>query len=257
MNLLFQKKESIKQKINEAEANDNLDELMNLEDDYEEVTEEIASVCAQRNRDIVKEYLEQGDDDEPHNQLKTWRLKKKLAPKNSEDPPTAKINKNGELVSDKSALEKLYLDTYVDRLQPNQTPEDLQDIVKLKNLLFGLRLNLSSKNTSREWTLSDLDKVLKSLTNNKARDAHGHAYELFKYGGRYLKLSLLRMCNLTKRMQLYPDIFQPSNISSIYKLKGRKDDLSNDRGVFNVVKLPTPGEAKAKAMPGRLYIHTK
>ena len=53
----------------------------------------------------------------------------------------------------------------------------------------------------------------------------------------YLKLSLLRMCNLTKRMQLYPDIFQPSNISSIYKLKGRKDDLANDRGVFNVVKL--------------------
>ena len=71
LNLLFQKKESIKQKINEAEANDNLDELMNLEDDYEEVTEEIATVCAQRNRDIVKEYLEQGDDDEPHNQLKT------------------------------------------------------------------------------------------------------------------------------------------------------------------------------------------
>ena len=82
-----------------------------------------------------------------------------------------------------------------------------------------------------------MDKVLKSLKSNKARDAHGHVYELFKYGGRYLKLSLLRMCNLTKRMQLYPDIFQPSNISSIYKLKGRKDDLSNDRGVFNVVKL--------------------
>ena len=114
---------------------------------------------------------------------------------------------------------------------------DLQDIVKLKNLLFALRLNMSSKNTSREWTISDLEKVLKSLTNNKARDAHGHVYELFKYGGRHLKLSLLRMCNLTKQMQLYPDVFQPSNISSIYKSKGRKDDLANDRGVFNVVKV--------------------
>jgi hypothetical protein len=78
---------------------------------------------------------------------------------------------------------------------------------------------------------------LKCLKSNKARDAHGHVYELFKYGGRYLKLSLLRMCNLTKQMQLYPDIFQPSNISSLYKLKGRKDDLANDRGVFNVVKV--------------------
>ena len=85
--------------------------------------------------------------------------------------------------------------------------------------------------------MSDLEKVLKSLKNNKARDSHGHTYELFKFGGRHLKLSLLRMLNLTKSLQIYPDIFQPSNISSIYKLKGRKDDLTNDRGIFNVVKL--------------------
>ena len=85
--------------------------------------------------------------------------------------------------------------------------------------------------------MSDLEKVLKMLTNGKARDAHGHIYELFKYGGRHLKLSLLRKCNLTKSLQVYPDIFQPSNISSLYKQRGRKDDLNNDRGVFNVVKL--------------------
>ena len=38
-------------------------------------------------------------------------------------------------------------------------------------------------------------------------------------------------------MQEYPDIFQLSNITSIYKSKGRKDDLNSDRGVFNVVKI--------------------
>jgi hypothetical protein len=40
-----------------------------------------------------------------------------------------------------------------------------------------------------------------------------------------------------KRKQLYPSIFQPSNISSFYKKKGDKSDLNNDRGVFNVVKV--------------------
>ena len=45
------------------------------------------------------------------------------------------------------------------------------------------------------------------------------------------------MFNLTKKLQVYPEIFQPSNISSIYQNKGRKDDLNSDRGVFNVVKL--------------------
>ena len=92
-------------------------------------------------------------------------------------------------------------------------------------------------NKSSEWTMLDLEKVLKMLTNGKARDAQGHIYELFKYGGRHLKLSLVRMFNLTKSLQVYPDIFQPSNFSSLYKQQGRKDDLNNDRGVFNVVKL--------------------
>ena len=41
-------------------------------------------------------------------------------------------------------------------------------------------------------------------------------------------------------MQVYPDIFQPSNISSFHKNKGKKnDDLNNNRGVFNVVEIRT------------------
>ena len=84
-----------------------------------------------------------------------------------------------------------------------------------------------------------LKKVLKTLKNGKARDAHGHMYELFKNGGNDLKLSLLKLFNLVKNEQIYPDIFCPANISSFHKNKGRKDDLNNDRGVFNVVKIRT------------------
>ena len=59
-------------------------------------------------------------------------MKKKLAPKNSEDTPSAKIGFEGELVSEKLKLEKLYLETYIDRLRPNPVPEDLEEIVQLK-----------------------------------------------------------------------------------------------------------------------------
>ena len=52
-----------------------------------------------------------------------------------------------------------------------------------------------------------------------------------------MKISFLKLCNLVKKKQIYPDIFQPSNISSIYKKKGEKSDLNNDRGIFNVVKI--------------------
>ena len=239
LEILFKKKESLKQKIHEEDAADNIDGVMELEDRLEEVIEEISAICCQRNRDIVKEYVGNKDEfgDDPHNQLKTWRLKKKLAPKHAEEAPTAKINSEGELVTEKDKLEELYLKTYIERLKPNETQEDLKDIKELKNLLFGLRLNISGKIISPEWTMADLEKVLKELKNGKARDAHGHIYELFKYGGRHLKLSLLRMFNLTKNLQIYPSIFQPSNISSIYKQRGMKNDLNSDRGVFNVVKV--------------------
>ena len=75
------------------------------------------------------------------------------------------------------------------------------------------------------------------MKNNKARDGHGHVYELFKYGGNDLKDSLIKMCNIIKQKQIYPEVLKPSNITSLYKRKGEKSDLNNDRGVFNVVKI--------------------
>ena len=66
---------------------------------------------------------------------------------------------------------------------------------------------------------------------------NGHIHELFKYGGKDLKNSLLKMFNRIKDCQEYPDIFKPSNITSLYKKKGGKANLDNDRGIFNVVKI--------------------
>ena len=77
------------------------------------------------------------------------------------------------------------------------------------------------------------------MKNNKACDAHAHAHkhEIFKFGGNDLKESLLKMLNLAKKKQIYPDIFKPSNITSLHKRKGEKSDFDNDRGIFNAVKI--------------------
>ena len=164
-------------------------------------------------------------------------MKKRLCPKNTIDPPAAKKDKHGNLVTEKELLEELYIDTYVERLQPNIISEGLENLEKLKNYLFELRYEIAKSAPVTEWSDDDLEKVLKSLKNNKARDAHGHTFELFKYGGSDLKMSILKMFNLIKIKQVYPDILTPSNITSIYKKKGEKSSLNSDRGVFNVVKL--------------------
>ena len=118
-------------------------------------------------------------------------------------------------MTNKEELEKLYLDTYVERLTPNPVKNGLEEIVMLKDMLFDMRMLNSSYEVTEDWTMEDLEKVLKSLKNNKARDAHGHIYELFKCGGQDLKYSLLQLFNLMKRKQIYPDNFLPSNLKEV------------------------------------------
>ena len=115
--------------------------------------------------------------------------------------------------------------------------EGLEYLEKLKNYLFEKRYNIAKEAPAMQWSKDDLEKVLKSLKNNKARDAHGHTFELFKHGGSDLKLSILKMFNLIKVKQVYPDILTPANITSLYKKRGEKSDLNSDRSVFNVIKL--------------------
>ena len=140
-------------------------------------------------------------------------------------------------MTDKNAVENLYVETYKERLTPNKIKEDGIELKALKEYLFKINLENAKENKSEDWSLKDLEKALRSFKNNKSRDELGHTYELFKYGGIELKMSLLRLLNKVKRTQTYPTIFRSSNISSIWKKKGEKSDLDNDRGIFCVNKI--------------------
>ena len=82
-------------------------------------------------------------------------MKKILAPKNTLEPPTAKLDSSGNLITDLDNLEDLYLQTYVDRLKPNEIEPDLQSLEQLKEYLFKLRYNLSKSLTTPDWTIED------------------------------------------------------------------------------------------------------
>ena len=152
-------------------------------------------------------------------------MKTKLIPKNSNLPPCAKKDEHGNLV------------TNLSRLQPNQIPDDLAVLKYLKNYLLNLRLKIAQNEVSEDWSMAELEVALKSLKNNKARDIWGHTYELFKYGDRDLKLSLLNLFNQVRKKQTFPSIFTSSTITSIWKKKGSQTELDNDRGIFYVTKI--------------------
>ena len=71
----------------------------------------------------------------------------------------------------------------------------------MKENLFSLRYKIASLSKSNDWSAADVEKVCKTLRNNKARDEMGLIYELFKpsYAGKDVYISLTKMFNLIKR----------------------------------------------------------
>ena len=89
-------------------------------------------------------------------------MKNKIIPKNTE-PPIAKKSKNGILITSPDLLKKLCLDTFVERLTPNQIKPEFEHFEHLKNILFEERLEFARKMISDPWEQEKLDNLLKKL----------------------------------------------------------------------------------------------
>ena len=82
--------------------------------------------------------------------------------------------------------------------------------------------------------MNDLNKVLKSLKNNQSRYPNDMINELFNPGtiGCDLKSAILGLMNGIKFNMEFPLFTQLSNITTIYKRRGSRLDMNNDRGIF-------------------------
>ena len=135
-------------------------------------------------------------------------------------------------------LKQLYADTYMNKLRNRVIRPGYEQLQAIRCYLFNLRLSLSKTRKSEPWTRSQLLTVLKSLKIGKSCDALGFSNELFKPQviGDDLFESLLNIVNRAKFEVLIPRPFRMTKITSIYKNKGERCDLNNDRGVHSVTK---------------------
>ena len=108
------------------------------------------------------------------------------------------------------------------------------DLYFLKTELWKLRYEYLKERKSEPWNIKDLESMLKNLKNNKSMDPNGMINELFKEGyiGTDLKEALLKLFNGVKDNLFIPMFMTLSNITTIYKKKGSRFDLNNDRGIF-------------------------
>ena len=148
----------------------------------------------------------------------------------------AKKNENEKLISNPEELKSIYLKTDINRLRHGDIKPGFQNIKLLKEYLCIKRLEMTAQYKATRPTRYKLNQVLKKLKNNKARDPYGLIYELFKIGaiGDDLKESLFLMCYKIRDNLEIPELLKFANITSIYKGKGAKNYLENERGIFSI-----------------------
>ena len=215
--------------------------MLKLKDDDESkeavanVIEDIAKAAEAKYTKVMEELSKMKPDEGKIDAQKFWKIKKKLCPK-SREPPSAMLDKGGNLLTTEKAIQDRALEAYMERLKPNKIEKHLESYEEAANTLCEERLKLTELNKTDPWSMDDLDQAVKDLDNNKARDALDYANELFKEGvaGKDLKLALLKLMNLMKAKHQYPKALEHCNITSLYKHKGSHKDFNNYRGVFRV-----------------------
>ena len=72
------------------------------------------------------------------------------------------------------------IEIFEDRLKNKPINENLSNkMKKTKDDLCNLRFKFTKNNKTPDWTMKELNLVLKQLKNNKSRDPFGYINELF------------------------------------------------------------------------------
>ena len=200
----------------------------------EEVEKYLKEWFYKKNVDTTKEYIEEiKNDSGEFSQLKLWKLKQKLCPK-SRDPPMAKKDKTGNIITSPELLKNLYLETYQERLKNRAMKTELMDMYFLKEELWQSRVKELIYKKTKPWSIQEMRKATKSLKKNRTKDPNGMINELFmnECAGEDLEKALVKLITGIKDTYHFPEYILRENISTIYKNKGSRLDMNNDRGIF-------------------------
>ena len=204
--------------------------------ELEKVELKLAELCSKQNYEKIKSEIDAINyNEDGFNSNHLWNLKKKISPK-CRDPPTAMMDQDGNIVTSEKAIEALAVKTYQERLQNRKIKENLNNLKNDKENLCKLRLKMAGRNITPDWTMKQLEVVLKYLKKNKSRDPFGYANDIFHIdvAGDNLKEAILILMNRIKKEQKYPKALEDCDISSIYKNKGTRNNFENYRGIFRV-----------------------
>ena len=174
----------------------------------ESIEEELRIEDAIKNMKKIKKNLNEINHNPNSKQTGIWKVKTKFFPKKMTTLPTAKYNKNGQIITGKVELKQIYLEHFHHRLRERPIRPDLEQYKKEIENEFESILNSTTENKYQDWNSDDLKKVIKSLKKSQSPDALGMVNEMFKNCGENMFESIPILCNKIKNECSIPDFCQ-------------------------------------------------
>ena len=157
------------------------------------------------------------------------QVKNKIMPKIKPPLLIVKRNLDGKIITNSVELKSLYLNHFLHRMRKRPILKQYEQYSRDIENDFSRTLELTKNVNFPDWSLKDLEFVLKSLKRSQSLDKMGLINELFMLEniGEDLKISLLQLFNRIKNSQIIPDFFQDVYITSIPKRKKAPLDLES------------------------------
>ena len=187
-------------------------------------TEHVAA--AQKDR--IKDTLNNLTVDEKFSPNRFWDLCKKNRSSCSMGS-SVELEDGSELYGDEMIWNP-YKNEFVHRLRKRIIAEDLKNYEERSESL--LKISLSTMQKERPYTKDELERVRKHLKKGKSPGRDRLPPDIFIEGGNNMQNLVHNMLNYIKKNEGIPQQWTQVQVSTIYKNKGKKKQLINQRGIF-------------------------
>ena len=132
--------------------------------------ERISDIIAEEENNKAQLFKQFCDETNSVNIAEMWKLKKTIWPKKQERLPTGKVNNKGQMVTNTDEIKELYSNEFRERLRSRPSHPGFLEIHKLKKSIFQLKLEKARASISNDWTMKELEDVLKNIKKGKSRE---------------------------------------------------------------------------------------
>jgi hypothetical protein len=161
---------------------------------------------------------------------KFWKMMKTV--KGSNQSCNSVLNQQGREVYGKEEIIEAYREEFDQRLSSVEIKPSLKNYEeRTKELCQDIIKTVCSKKQP-DFSMTELTNVLKHLKAGKSCGPDQRPAEIYIHGGESFHHLLLVVINRLKNSQMTPTQWEMMTITTLYKGKGSKKDLVNQRGIF-------------------------